>query len=118
MKDLLEHLNQVPGVDGSIVITRDGIMVTAALGPNLSEDAVAALSSSLLLTLKRGLEPVGGSETPEEMILTAEGGKLIFEDLGNAYLVVVTQPNLKLNTDLVDIRSVARKLRNRCTIGA
>ncbi len=118
MKDLLENLNQVPGVDGSMVITRDGIMVTEALGPNLSEDVVAALSSSLVLTLKRGFEAVGGSEIPEEMILSAENGKLIFADLGNAYLVVVTQPNLKLNTDLVEIRSVARKLRNRCTIGA
>ncbi|MEM7263349.1 MAG: roadblock/LC7 domain-containing protein [Planctomycetota bacterium] len=118
MKDLLESLNQVPGVDGSMVITPDGIMVTAALGPSLSEDVVAALSSSLMLTLKRGLEAVGGSEVPEEMILSAVGGKLIFADLGNAFLVVVTQPNLKLNTDLVEIRSVARRLRNRCTIGA
>lgn len=99
-----------------MVITRDGIMVVAAIGEELREDAVAALSSSLAITLKRSLDPVGLEIDPEEMILTAEKGKLVFLDLGRAYLVVVTQPNLRLETDMVEIRGVARKLRDRCVM--
>lgn len=114
MKQQLEKLNGVPGVQGSMVITRDGIMVAASLGPNLEEDAVAALSSSLVLTIKRGISPVGVDLDPEEMILTAEEGKLIFLDLGNAFLVVVTQPQLRLASGLVEIRGIARKVRSLC----
>lgn len=116
MKTLLEEINQIVGVEGSMVITRDGIMVAAALKPKLSEDVLAALSSALVITLKRALEPVGAGEAPEEMMLSASDGKLIFVDLGAAYLVVVTRPHIKLNTDLVAIRSVARKLKSRCSM--
>ena len=114
MKELLSNLNGVPGIDGSMVITDDGIMVAEALGPQLDEDVIAALSSSLLIALKRALEPVDGGSTVE-MILSADDGKLIFTNLGNAFLVVVTRPNLKLDTGLVEIRSFTRKLKSLCT---
>ena len=117
MKDLLTQLNDVPCVQGSMVITDDGIMVAASLGPNLEEDAVAALSSSILMTLRRSLEPFC-ERIPEELVLTASKGKLVFLGIGNAYLVVVTKKNLKLESDLVEIRSMARKIRHRCEMSA
>ena len=113
MKEVLEKVNKLNGVKGSMVITHDGIMVTSALDGKLDDDTVAALSSSLVLTLKKAFDPVEKSASPKEMILTAELGKLVFLDLGRAYLVVVTKPKLKLSTDLVDIRSYARKLEAR-----
>ncbi len=116
MKKQLEKLNGIPGVQGSMVITRDGIMVAAQLGDDMNEDAIAALSSSLVLTLKRTFDPVGKETEPEEMILTATEGKLVFLDLGNAFLVVVTQPQLRLSSGLVEIRGVARKLRSLCVM--
>ena len=115
MKQLLESLNEVPCVQGSMVITDDGIMVAAALGAGLDEDTVAALSSSLVMTLKRSLKPFC-EEIPEELVLTASEGKLIFLGLGSAYLVAVTKKNLKLESDLVEIRSIARKIRHRCEL--
>ena len=117
MKALLAEINQSVGVEGSMVITRDGIMVAAVLGPQISEDVLAALASALVITIKRALEPVGAGDAPEEMMLSASAGKLIFVDLGAAYLVVVTRPQIKLNSDLVAIRSVARKLKLRCSMG-
>ena len=81
MKDLLVALNQVPCVQGSMVITDDGIMVAAALGDGLDEDTVAALSSSLVMTLKRSLKPFC-EEIPDEIVLTASEGKLVFLGLG------------------------------------
>ncbi len=118
MKDVLQSLNQIPSVQGSMVITRDGILVASELGPNLSEDAVAALSSSLVLTLKRSLTSLDIAEVPEEIILSATQGKLVFCDLGRSFLVVVTQANLRLKEDFVDIRSSANKLRARSTLNA
>lgn len=115
MKDLLSDLNQVPCVQGSMVITDDGIMVAAALSQGLDEDTVAALSSSLVMTLKRSLTSFC-MEIPTEMVLTASEGKLIFINLGSAYLVAVTKRNLKLESEMVEIRSMARKIRHRCEL--
>ena len=113
MKSLLDQVNRLNGVKGSMVITHDGIMVTSALDPSLDDDTVAALSSSLVITLKRSFDPLGLEMVPEELVLTAELGKLLFFDLGRAFLVVVTNPQLQMTTDLVDIRSVAKKLKAR-----
>lgn len=113
MKDLLENLNEIPGVEGSMVLTSDGIMVAAALGSHLDEDVVAALSSSLTITLKRSLEPFAG-RIPEELVLTASEGKLVFIRLASAYLVIVTKRALQLESGMVEIRSIAQKLRQRC----
>lgn len=116
MKDLLDQLTQIPGVHGSMVISRDGILVVASMSQELSEDAVAALSSSLMITLRKSLQPTGAKIDPVEMVLTAERGKLVFLDLDRAYLVVVTRPNLRLDSDMVEIRGVARKIRDRCVM--
>lgn len=116
MKEILKKLNETPGVEGSMVVTRDGIMVTAHLGPNLAEDVVAALSSSLVLTVQRSMSFAGMGAIPEEMVLSADRGKIFFADLGNAFLVVVTRANLRLGSDLVELRSAARKLKSRTTI--
>lgn len=116
MKDVLQKLNETPGVEGSMVVTRDGIMVTAALGPNLAEEVVAALASSLVLTVQRSLSFTGTTTIPTEMILSAERGKIFFADLGNSFLVVVTRANLRIESDLVELRSAARKLKSRTTI--
>ena len=116
MKELLVKLNELNGIQGCMVITHDGIMVASELGGQLDEETVAALSSSLVITLQRAFEPVGQKAQPQEMILTAELGKLAFFDLGRAYLVVVTKPQLRLGTDLVEIRSYARKLQSKIAI--
>ncbi|MCI0652414.1 MAG: roadblock/LC7 domain-containing protein [Planctomycetes bacterium] len=113
MNDLLDQVNELNAVQGSMIITHDGILVQSAISSGLDDDTVAALSSSLVLTIKRAMEPMGVAAPPEEMVLSAELGKLAFFDLGNAYLVVVAEPQLKLNADLVEIRSVVRKLRAR-----
>ncbi|MGE3166208.1 MAG: roadblock/LC7 domain-containing protein [Planctomycetota bacterium] len=116
MKDLLEQINDIPGVLGSMVITRDGILAVACMGQDLREDAVAALSSSIAMTLRRSLEPTSLANDPSEILLTASRGRLLYLDLGDAYLVVVTRPNLRLDTDMVEIRGVAKKIRDRCVM--
>ena len=113
MKELLEQVNDINGIEGCMVITHDGIMAMSAMGPNLDEDTVAALSSSLLITLGKAFEPLDWKIMPQEVILTADAGKLVFFDLGRAYLVVVTDPQLRLDTGLVDLRGKARKLKER-----
>jgi predicted regulator of Ras-like GTPase activity (Roadblock/LC7/MglB family) len=115
MKDLLKNLTELPCVQGSMLITSDGILIAAELQPGLDQDAVAALSSSMLMTLKRSMAPFS-PVLPEETILTASEGKLIFLSVGNACLVAVTRRNLKLESELVEIRSIARKIRQRCEL--
>ncbi|HAK97071.1 MAG TPA: hypothetical protein DCM87_19285 [Planctomycetes bacterium] len=113
MKRILQDLNRTAGIRGSMVMTQDGIMVAAALGPDLEEDVVAALASALLTTVKRSFNQIAAGESLSELVLTASDGKMVFLDLGNAYLVVVAKRDLALAATMVEIQSAAHRIKNR-----
>ena len=113
MKRILEKLNSVAGIRGSMVMTQDGIMVASALGQDQEEDVVAALASSLLTTVSSSLRTLTPEETLTQFVLSSSDGKMIFVNLENAYLVVLAKQDMVLDTTLVDIRSAAHHIKNR-----
>jgi predicted regulator of Ras-like GTPase activity (Roadblock/LC7/MglB family) len=113
MKEILEKLNQEVGITGSMVITPDGIMVSAALSPGLEEDRVAAIISSLLVSVRRCLSDLGTQGGLASCVLSAEGGKILFFDMGNSFLVVVAERDLQIEGGLVAIRGAIHRIKNR-----
>ena len=93
MREILNVLNQQAGTTGSMVITPDGIMVAAALGPGFEEDAVAAFASSILLTFKRSLSSLCARGEMKTCTLNAAKSKVMFLDMKNSYLVLVADPS-------------------------
>jgi predicted regulator of Ras-like GTPase activity (Roadblock/LC7/MglB family) len=113
MKEILQRLNGEVGITGSMVITPDGIMVSAALGEGLEEDRVAAIVSSLLVSVRRCLLELKTPGFPASCVLNAQGGKILFFDMGNAFLVVVADRNIKLDAGVVAIQSAIHRIKNR-----
>lgn len=113
MKNVLEELNQEVGIKGSMVITPDGIMVATALGPDLEEELVAAIVSSVLVAVNRTLGQMKTTDGPNSCVLTASEGKIMFYDMGNSFLVVVADCSLRLDTSLIAIRGAMFRLKNR-----
>jgi predicted regulator of Ras-like GTPase activity (Roadblock/LC7/MglB family) len=110
MRDVLEQLSSTPGIVGSLVATTDGMVVYSCLRGGLDEDAAAALVSSLL-TSTVGLLSNCGRSRMEQLVLQASRGKIIVSDLGNAYLVAVTDRNLNIDQGFLEIKSAANSLR-------
>ena len=113
MKRTLEELNRTAGIRGSMVMTQDGIVAASALGPDMEEDVVAALASALLTTVKKSFNHLAPDEGLSELVLTASDGKMVFLDLGNAYLVVVAKRDMALAATMVEIQSAAHRIKNR-----
>ena len=113
MREILQKLNKDADVLGSLVITPDGILVAAALESNLEEDALAAFASSLLITLRRNLARLRSDDGLSFCSLTATDGKLVFFDMKNSYLVVVTQPDAQIASRLVAIERAIDEIQNR-----
>ncbi len=111
MRRTLKQLNDVAGVKGSLVVTLDGIVVASHLSRSLSEDAVAAVSASVIAATRRALEPAGLSRFAR-FTLVASHGKMVFTDTGPAYLVVVTDRNVELGPVDIEIESAAMRIRN------
>ncbi len=112
MLKLLEGLNEVAGIMGSMVVTDDGIVVSAALGDTLEEATVAAVSSSMISSSKRALG-VLGHEDFTRFVVTSTWGRMVFVDIQIAFLIVITFPNIELDAILIEIESAAYRIRNR-----
>lgn len=112
MVSILEELNKEIGVIGSIVVTPDGMVVASALGPDLDDETVAALASNAIIGAKKGMATLGDNNC-YRFILTAAHGKMVFEDIGIAYLAVVTHQNISLGQTQIAIKGAAYKIRHR-----
>lgn len=110
MEKILEELNQVAGVKGSMVVTKDGVVVAEALGPDLQKDVVAAVSSHMIQVSERGLEELGRGMF-ERFVLTSAHGRMVFVNLDVGYLVVIIKMEMKLGQVLIEVESAARKIR-------
>lgn len=113
MKEILEKLNQEVGIIGSMVITPDGMMVCAALSSNLEEDRVAAIVSGLLVSVRRCLTDLKTPGSLVSCVLNAHRGKILFFDMGNSFLVVVAEADIKIDQSVVPIRSAIHRIKNR-----
>jgi len=110
MQRILAELNQVAGVKGSMVVTKDGVVVAESLGPDLQKEVVAAVSSHMIQVSERGLEDLGRGMF-EQLALTSAHGRMVFVNLDVGYLVVITKMEMKLGQVLIEVESAARKIR-------
>ncbi len=113
MKKILEDLNREVGITGSMVITPDGFMVASALGPELEEELVAAIVSSILVAVRKSLKRLSAPDDMHSCVLHATKGKIMFYDVGNMFLVVVADTSLKIDSSIIAIRSAIHRIQNR-----
>ena len=95
MRDLLNNLNELVGIQGSLVLSRDGMVIVSRLSGSLDEDRVAAMASNVVLRTSRALADRGLGPF-SRLSLTSCDGEMIFESTGEAYLVVVMERGIDL----------------------
>jgi uncharacterized protein len=110
MREILTELRKHVGVRGSLLVTRDGVIVATELGDGLVPESVAALTSTVIAEATRaaGKLEIGSIR---RMMLTSSFGRLLFEPLGELVLVVATEPGLDLEHMLLEIAGPARRIR-------
>ena len=111
MRDVLQHLNSIAGIKGSLVVTPDGIVVISELSNELDEDTTAAYLGNMVTQSLQMLNE-SGYETLDRMILKASRGKIVIENLDNCLLVVVTNQFIKIDLTVLEIASAAKRIRS------
>lgn len=117
MKEILSELNREVGVKGSMVVTQDGIVVASDLSPGLSDDLVAAVASGAIQTINVALQKIGQPNL-SKFVLEAGFGKIVFIDIGIAYLVVILDQRINMDVTLIAISGAAYRIRQMGQITA
>ncbi|MEW6356697.1 MAG: roadblock/LC7 domain-containing protein [Planctomycetota bacterium] len=110
MKTILEELNSVVGIKGSMVIAPDGMLI-ASLFSGIDDETAAALASRIILSTRQSLDKLGFGDI-SQLVLTSTHGKIVLVSAGNAFLMVMADMNTSLEHTLIEILSAARKIRN------
>lgn len=111
MKQVLVDLNKEIGVKGSMVLTRDGVVVASEIHPPLNGDQVAAIASGTIQRVNLSLRDIGASQF-SRFLFNSTYGKMIFTETGEAYLVVVLEKHINIDFTMLAVLSAARKIKN------
>jgi len=115
VKAILEKLNRSVGINGSAVITRDGIPVISVIPAQTDEDKMAAIGASLIRAVVRSLGQLAGQDV-QSVWVEASRGRLLLVNAGSVFLVVVIDPSINLDSTLLDIKSAASRLKRAVTL--
>ncbi len=112
IRELLENLrNMDPDIEGLVVASKEGLVISSALGGNLDEDKIAAFSASMSDASARTFKEFGKPEPTEILVKSEEGLLFIFSIENNAFLIAITRPTQKIGLLFIDLRKVAQEVR-------
>jgi len=111
VRSVLQRLSEVPGVKGSLVVTKDGMVIASLVSGEMRQDVVAAMAANVIRATKRAVAADGLADF-SRYTLIASHGKMSFTDAGPAFLVVVMDKNVDLAPVDIEIESAAMRIRN------
>jgi len=115
MQDILDKLNRVRGVGGSLVISPDGLPMITALRQGTDETATSATLGNLLGAAQRLGEQLGLGGTKSLQTIASAGGLLILP-AGPAFLAILMDPTANLALLQLEARPFAERLAQRLSL--
>jgi len=110
MFQILEELNKTAGINGSMIVGKDGIVIAADLNANLQDEAVGALAASIVDTVKKSMERLS-NENLRQITVEASKGKLFLTDVRIGILAVTTDPQVNVGLVRLEIKNAAEKIK-------
>ncbi|MGB8656380.1 MAG: roadblock/LC7 domain-containing protein [Candidatus Zixiibacteriota bacterium] len=111
MYEILEELNKTTGINGSMIVGQDGIVIAADLNTQLSDDALGASAASIVSTVKKSMERLS-NERLRQITIEAGKGKLFLTDVGIGILAVTTDPQVNVGLVRLEIKNAAEKIKS------
>ncbi len=108
MKKILSELNETLGARGSLIVSKDGLLIAAVVS-NVPVERLAAMGAAILSDVKKSLEKAGMAEFTQCEV-AAEQGKVILVAAGPTYLLVLTGPRIEIGPGSMEIKSAARQV--------
>jgi predicted regulator of Ras-like GTPase activity (Roadblock/LC7/MglB family) len=99
-----------PDIEGSAVVSVDGLSIASALHQEIEEDRVSAMSAAMLSLGERIASELGRGSL-EQVYIKGENGYVLLTAVGDeAVLTVMARKEAKLGLILLDMRRAAEDL--------
>ena len=109
---LIELQTSSPDIEGSAVVSVDGLPIASALHQNIEEDRVSAMSAAMLSLGERIATELGRGKL-DQVYIKGKNGYVMLMDVGSeAVLTVMARKEAKLGLILLDMRRAVEDLRS------
>lgn len=106
---ILKDLGRINGVNGSLVVGKDGLVIEREVASDIDSELVAAMSSAVFGTAERSAEEMKHNPLQQVMI-EGERGKTLMIDAGEGILVVITDIKVNLGLIRIEMRRSAERV--------
>lgn len=110
LRSILKDLEAAtPDVEGSVVVSADGLVMASALPADVDEDRVAAMAAALLALGERSAGELNRGSL-EDVFVKGESGYIILMGAGrDAVLGALCRADAKLGMIFLDMRRAAKE---------
>lgn len=112
MSDVLENLNRIQGVQGSMVVGRDGILIASDFADQVDEDAVGAVSSQILTNLEGALKRMKMGQF-KRFVITGGEAKIVLMRGVSTLVLVLLKKDVNIGLVGVDLREAVEEIDRR-----
>lgn len=99
-----------PDIEGSAIVSVDGLIMASALLPEIEEDRVSAMSAAMLSLGERIALELGRGKL-DQVYIKGDNGYVILLNIGeDAVLTIMARKQAKLGLILLDTRRAAEEL--------
>ncbi|MBX2810237.1 MAG: roadblock/LC7 domain-containing protein [Myxococcales bacterium] len=114
-----EHLNHIlhsllnnnPYIEGTVLLSNEGLVMASALPPHWTDAIIAELCSTLYKVGHTTASQLGHAPLTDVMVRSKHGDLLVMVINARAWLACITFPETKLGLVLLDMRHATEHLR-------
>jgi predicted regulator of Ras-like GTPase activity (Roadblock/LC7/MglB family) len=111
---ILKDLGRINGVNGSLVVGKDGLIIETEVPSDIDAELVAAMSSAVFGTAERSAEEMK-HEPLEQVMIEGSRGKTLMIDADEGILVLITDIDINLGLIRIEMRRSAERVKDLLT---
>src|SRR5512145_2339283 len=108
---ILKDLGRINGVNGSLVVGKDGLIIETEVPSDIDAELVAAMSSAVFGTAERSAEEMK-HEPLEQVMIEGSRGKTLMIDADEGILVLITDVDINLGLIRIEMRRSAERVKD------
>ena len=117
MNDVLDQLNRVRGVGGSLLVSPEGLVMASALRQGTDENNLAAAIGTLLEGASKLVQSFQLGKIGAFNAASDQGGLVLFST-GPAFLAIVVNPSANLALLQLETKPFVERITQRLTLKA
>lgn len=117
MKTILAELNETISGRGSIILSKDGLLIASDVQSGVDVERLSALGAAIVTEIGQSIQDAG-LDAFSQVEVAAEQGKMILVEAGPTYLLVLLGARLEIGPGSIEIRSAAHRVERAAELVA